>query len=186
MAALETAFVKLEDAFTTAELDFLETYGDRMLLHQAEIAAQGGDNSHIRITKVAWLDYKEEIAPVYDKLGQIVRHINQRYYQFEIDGLENLQYTVYRAEEQGHYNWHIDYGAKNPRPRKISVSLQLSEADAYEGCDLQFQAGHKIGTAPRTRGTLVAFPSFFLHRVTPVIRGTRKSLVCWASGPAFR
>lgn len=183
---LETAFVKLEDAFTPAELDHIEAHGDAMLLHKAQIAAQGGDNSHIRVTRVAWLDYDAQTAALYEKLGQIVRHINERCYQFDIDGLENLQYTVYRDAEQGHYNWHIDYGAKNPRPRKISLSLQLSDEAGYDGCDLEFQAGHKIGAAPRKRGTLVAFPAFFLHRVTPITRGTRKSLVCWAQGPAFR
>ena len=50
----------------------------------------------------------------------------------------------------------------------------------------QFQVSHKVGMAPRTRGAVIAFPSFFLHRVTPIISGTRKALVVWATGPEFR
>ena len=137
-------------------------------------------------TQIAWLEYAPEIAAFYDKMSAVVQHLNQNFYKFDITGLENFQYTVYHADQRGHYDWHIDFGAKNPRPRKISISLQLSDGDAYEGCDLQFQPGNKIGTAPRKRGTLVAFPSFFLHRVTPITAGTRKSLVCWVAGPAFR
>ena len=72
------------------------------------------------------------------------------------------------------------------KSRKLSLSLQLTDPSQYEGCDLQFQGGRRIETAPRTRGALIAFPSYVLHRVTPITRGVRKSLVCWVSGPEFR
>jgi PKHD-type hydroxylase len=183
---LENAFIKWEDAFTPQELDHIEAYGDKMI-HQKAVIAQPTDNDDaVRITQIAWLEYAPEIKAFYDKMAAVVQHLNQNFYKFDITGLENFQYTVYHADQRGHYDWHIDFGAKNPRPRKISISLQLSNDDAYEGCDLQFQPGNKIGTAPRKRGTLVAFPSFFLHRVTPITAGTRKSLVCWVAGPAFR
>ena len=73
-------------------------------------------------------------------------------------------------------------------PRKLSFSLQLSEDDSYEGCDLEIFGGStRVPMAvPRARGTLVAFPSYVMHRVTPVTRGTRKALVFWAGGPRFR
>lgn len=71
-------------------------------------------------------------------------------------------------------------------PRKITRSLQLSEPDAYDGCELEVRAAHLIDVAPRRRGTLVAFRANALHRVTPITRGTRKSLVAWAAGPEYR
>jgi PKHD-type hydroxylase len=61
----------------------------------------------------------------------------------------------------------------------------LSEADAYEGCNLELH-GADVQVAPRTRGTMIAFPSYMLHRVTPVLSGIRKSLVIWAAGTEFR
>lgn len=184
---LDNAFIKWDDAFTPEELAAIEAHGDSLLLQKAPLAQPTAQNyDDVRITRIAWIEYSPQTAAIYEKIGQVVRHLNQRFYRFDITGLENLQYTVYHGSEAGHYDWHIDYGPHNPKPRKISLSLQLSEADSYDGCDLQFQVGNKIGTAPRRRGTLIAFPSFFLHRVTPITRGTRKSLVCWVAGPAFR
>ncbi len=73
-----------------------------------------------------------------------------------------------------------------PEPRKLSLSLQLSDPARYQGCDLELSYGDGVQQAPRSRGTVIAFPSYVLHRVTPIASGTRKSLVIWASGPDFR
>ena len=48
------------------------------------------------------------------------------------------------------------------------------------------EAGSGPYRAHKARGTLVAFPSYVMHRVTPVTSGTRKSLVAWVAGPKFR
>ena len=64
--------------------------------------------------------------------------------------------------------------------------LQLSAPEDYQGCELQIHASAQIDTAPKTRGTLIAFPSYTLHRVTPITAGLRRSLVMWCSGPRFR
>ena len=71
-------------------------------------------------------------------------------------------------------------------PRKISLSLQLTDPSCYRGCDLVLEAGDGPYSAERTRGTLIAFPSYVLHRVTPIESGIRKSLVIWVAGPEFR
>ena len=70
--------------------------------------------------------------------------------------------------------------------RKLSLSVQLTDPERYGGCDLEFQAGNRIETAPRDRGAVIAFPSYVLHRVTPCGKGTRKALVAWTTGPQFR
>jgi PKHD-type hydroxylase len=167
-------------------VDAIERYGDAMVQQKAVIAIPGANDDAVRITQVAWMEHNAETDPFYKRFAQLVRHMNAEVYHFDINGLENFQYTVYHGNQGGHYDWHVDYGAHNPRPRKISLTVQLSAADAYEGGELQFQAGPKRGVAPRKRGTIIAFPSFFLHRVTPVTAGTRKSLVIWAAGPEFR
>lgn len=182
---MKNAFMVWEDVFSAAELDAFEEYGDRMVLQKATLAA-GDNDDDIRITQVAWLEHSAESAALYERIGQLVRKLNQEIYRFDVTGLENIQYTVYRAAQGGHYHWHIDHGPHNPKPRKISLSIQLTEPSQYAGCDLQFQVSNKIGVAPRKRGAIIAFPSFFLHRVTPIVSGTRKALVIWATGPEFR
>jgi len=74
-----------------------------------------------------------------------------------------------------YFDWHIDYG-RDPsdpaqEPRKITLSLQLSDAASYDGCDLEVRAAHLVDVAPRQRGALVAFRANALHRVTPITRG---------------
>ena len=107
-------------------------------------------------------------------------------YQFDLAGFsEHFQYTVYHASEGGHFGWHIDQ-IPNGAHRKLSFSLQLSDPGDYDGCDLELQCGPAIRAAPRTRGTLVAFPAYAIHRVTPIVSGTRRALVIWTAGPPFR
>lgn len=183
---MKNAFMVWNDAFSAAELDAFEAYGDSQVQQRAELALKNDINEEIRITRVAWLAHRPETAALYERVTQVVRRLNDEVYHFDITGLEDIQYTVYHGAEGGHYHWHIDHGPHNLQPRKLSLSVQLTEPSRYQGCELQFQVSNKIGVAPRTRGAIIAFPSFFLHRVTPIVSGTRKALVVWATGPAFR
>ena len=179
------ALVVVQDAFTAAEVDAIMRHGDALALEKATIAA--GSDTAIRITEVAWIARRAELAWLYERIEKLTLDINQRYFKFDIYGLvENLQYTVYREDAGGHYEWHVDRGTNTVEPRKISISIQLSEPGSYQGCDLELRGGTQVDTAPRGCGTLLAFPSFMLHRVTPIRSGTRKSLVAWVAGPEFR
>ena len=176
-----------EDAFSAAELTAIEKYGDSLARQKADLSGRRAGYDDIRITDVAWIERAPQIAWLYQRLEDIVLRLNAEFFRYELFGLaENLQYTVYHGAEGGHFDWHKDHGNVQEEPRKISLSLQLSQGDAYEGCDLQLQSAGHIQTAPRTRGTLIAFPSYVLHRVTPIRTGARKSLVMWAAGPEFR
>jgi len=64
--------------------------------------------------------------------------------------------------------------------------MQLSDPDEYEGGDLQFMFNQKIVSAPREKGTIIVFPSFMMHRVTPITKGVRKSIAGWVAGPPYR
>ena len=92
-------------------------------------------------------------------------------------GLEpGLQYTVYESSESGHYNWHVDAGQHSPEPRKISLSLQLSDPADYEGGRLVLEAGDGAYVAETLPGApLSPFPSYVLHRVTPTESGVPAS-----------
>lgn len=179
-------FVTWEGALTEKEVDAMVAYGDSLIHRKAEIASGRDGIDDVRITQLAWIERNAETEQFYARIAQLVLQLNQRFYRFALTGLENFQYTVYDGPEGGHYGWHIDYGRQSARPRKISLSIQLSDPADYEGCELQFQVDSKPAIAPRARGTLIAFPAFFLHRVTPVLSGTRKSLVVWATGPEFQ
>jgi PKHD-type hydroxylase len=99
---------------------------------------------------------------------------------------EMTQVSKYRSENKGHYDWHIDsHPPIGNTQRKLSISILLSDPSEFEGGELQFKGmeDRKILTK---QGSIVVFPSFVEHRVTPVTKGVRYSAVTWASGPAFR
>jgi len=182
-------YVAWPGVFTPQELDAIERIGDRLVTAKATLAgvAQASEYDAIRITETAWLQKDAETQWLWAKLGEIVRQLNERVFQFALTGFaEPFQYTVYRAERGSHYQWHADHGAKTATPRKLSISVQLSDGGAYEGCDLQTRIGKEAIPTPRDRGTVIAFPSYVLHRVTPITAGTRKALVAWAVGPRFK
>ncbi|HMH64493.1 MAG TPA: 2OG-Fe(II) oxygenase [Rhizomicrobium sp.] len=175
------------DAFTPKELDVIIALGDRLAPMKAEVIARKDDTDHLRITRVAWMERNDETAWLYAKLEEIVLRLNTEFFKYDLFGLvEAFQYTVYDDTEGGHYNWHVDLGTQNTEPRKISLSLQLTDPADYEGCRLVLEAGDGPYIADASRGTVIAFPSYVLHRVTPIESGVRKSLVIWVAGPEFR
>ena len=185
---LSGALVAWPDAFARHELDALVRLGDGLALEKAELS--GGGHENLRATQVAWVPRGEQTENLYRRMEELVLELNARYFRFDLSGLAMFQYALYGGAQGGHFDWHKDYG-RDPadpqqEPRKLTLSLQLSEPGDYEGCDLQIRAGNQIDTAPRARGTLIAFPANVLHQVTPIRSGIRRSLVVWAVGPDFR
>lgn len=154
--------------------------------------AQTGDglvNPHIRRTKIAWI---EKNVWIYGVINQYVNMANEYNFEYILDRncLENIQITQYTEGDSGYYGWHIDFDPRKnhySNKRKLSVSLQLSHPDEYEGGELQLRAlNNEIYIAPKQRGTLIVFDSRNLHQVTPITKGERISLVSWAHGPALK
>ena len=111
---------------------------------------------------------------------------NQKMWKFDLSTMnESIQYTEYYGSQEGGYDWHMDCGIEIQNQRKISVTVQLSDSNEYEGGDLQFNIGKEM-TAPSQKGAAILFPSFYLHRVTPVTSGIRKSFVLWVGGEPYR
>jgi hypothetical protein len=88
------------------------------VLSRAELAVAKHIDDDIRITRVAWLEPNAETAMLYERVTQVVRRLNDEIYHFDVTGLENIQYSVYHGSEGGNYQWHIDHGPHDPRPRK--------------------------------------------------------------------
>jgi predicted 2-oxoglutarate/Fe(II)-dependent dioxygenase YbiX len=182
-------FVFRENAFTAAEADAIVAMGDRLRLEKATTTYQQGNvvgDDPIRVTRTAWMARDAQTNWIYDRMERIARTLNHEIYRFDLTGFSDLfQYTVYHGEEGGHFGWHIDQ-ISQPALRKLSFSVQLSDPSDYEGCDLEIHAGTRIDKVTRAKGAVVAFPAYVMHRVTPIRSGTRKALVCWTAGPAFR
>ena len=110
---------------------------------------------------------------------------------YDIQSVETLQLTKYGRG--GFYDFHIDgYGSRKwsveGSVRKLSMSIQLN--DDYSGGEFQVARCHKgkleIETLEKERGSVILFPSVLEHRILPVTRGIRYSLVAWFLGPPFR
>jgi PKHD-type hydroxylase len=105
-------------------------------------------------------------------------------YGFDLD--ESIQEPLVVAYPEGGFlGWHTDLGSGSVSTRKISLSIQLSEAHEYEGGGLQMVCCEEPLAIPGI-GTLAAFPAHLAHRVMPVTRGARWALVTWFNGPPFR
>jgi PKHD-type hydroxylase len=185
---MESGTVSWHGLFGPALLDSWQRYFDRLPLEPARLST--GAQNPIRSTQVAWVRRNADTHDLYLRMEAIVLKLNAELFQFALSGLSTIQYGVYRDTETGHFDWHSDYGRQRSdpqqEPRKLTLSVQLSDGDSYEGGCMEIRTGHPVDIAPRERGTLIAFQSNALHRVTPIKRGVRRSLVAWATGPEFR
>ena len=123
---------------------------------------------------------------LYDRIWSAAQECNRLFFCVDIAGVEaNIQLARYDGSDLGFYNWHTDFAGIRPL-RKLSISIQLSRAEDYEGGELELMYGAEPQKLDKTRGAFLVFPSFMLHRVTPVTKGTRWSLVAWIAGTRWR
>jgi PKHD-type hydroxylase len=175
-------FAFWQEAFTPEQCDDIIRAGKERVLEPGKVSAQNVLKEDYRKSNVAFLT-PSEIRETYQKLTDYVLSLNERYFRFDISGFnEELQFTEY--ETGGVYNAHIDKQLRE-RVRKLTVVVQLSDPLDYEGGDLELIFGDEGKALPRDRGMLLLFPSYVLHRVTPVTSGTRHTLVGWITGKPF-
>jgi PKHD-type hydroxylase len=155
------------------------------LVSEAKLAS-GNTNAQIRRSQVVMLGNEQKYGWLYERILGAAQECNRLFFCVDIVGIEaNIQLGRYDGSDRGFYNWHTDFAAVRPL-RKLSISIQLSRAEDYEGGDLELMYGAEPMKLDRTRGAFIVFPSFMLHRVTPVTRGTRWSLVAWIVGARWR
>jgi PKHD-type hydroxylase len=123
---------------------------------------------------------------MYKKIEQVMLATNNNHFGFEGMRLtEPAQYTEYPTG--GFYDWHIDSDVNcqhEPPVRKISMTCLLSNESEFEGGGLELMSEGKI--ARPKQGQAIFFASFIRHRVVPISKGNRKSLVMWFGGPSFK
>tara|TARA_R110000751_G_scaffold58700_1_gene123614 strand:- start:3033 stop:3665 length:633 start_codon:yes stop_codon:yes gene_type:complete len=151
-----------------------------------------------RDSNVVWIEEKW----LYDLIQPYVHIANENAgWNFEWDRSEAVQFTIYKKNQ--YYGWHCDSWTdpyknihKNfdGKIRKLSVSVSLNDSSKYNGGELEFDLKNKdpgINTVTECKeikegGTVVVFPSFLWHRVKPITKGTRYSLVMWNLGKLFK
>lgn len=154
-------------------------------LGQGQISA-GNSDAKQRRSRVAFIGFEQRYAWLYQRLWAAVEACNAQCFDVDINSVEaNVQLARYDSSNKGFYDWHVDFGPTAPL-RKLSISIQLSSSEDYDGGDLELMYGSAPKQLDRTRGACIIFPSFMLHRVTPVTRGTRWSLVAWIHGKRWR
>ena len=180
-----TAYVVHKDLFTPDECKKLIEFGKSLPPQVAQVGAgtEGTVDEKKRISELFWLNWSQELDWLFARIAANVASANSAWWGFHLAGLsEALQLTHYKGSKKGHYDWHEDHGETGMfLHRKISGVVLLN--DKFKGGDFEFQ---RIGKPPEMSvGTMILFPSYKLHRVTPVTKGDRWSLVFWVNGPPF-
>jgi PKHD-type hydroxylase len=137
-----------------------------------------------RRTDVIWQDFMQPLGCIARSYMDIANQ--SAGWGYSLASQESTQIGRYKSSDNGYYDWHMDSAPpQNGIQRKLSISILLSDPSDFEGGELQFKnmEDHKVLTK---RGSIIVFPSFIEHRVTPVTKGVRYSAVTWASGPSFR
>lgn len=143
------------------------------------------DKTDIRLSEVCWLYPDDDLEFVFRKITDVVLNLNNRFFKFDIFGLsEGLQFTNYKAPSDK-YGKHIDR-ENDFLIRKLSLSIQLTDPNEYEGGELILYEDEKGTEMKKEQGTLVLFPSYILHEVKPITKGERNSLVTWVTGKPFK
>lgn len=148
---------------------------------------EGKVDKEKRRTDVSWMFPDQANAHIWEKISNTIWSANRQFFRFDLRGCyEAMQLGVYTEHDQGHYDWHIDSGLEtNTVPRKLSMALLLSDPSEFEGGELQIMRAGVPESVEQKRGRAWFFPSYLMHRVTPVTKGIRRSLVMWVGGPAF-
>lgn len=187
------SWVYWDNAFTNDELLKIESYCSSKETKTASIVGSEdlAEIKKIRKSNVQFYERNLETQWIFERFNSIIETINERYYGYDLNGYRDFQYTEYRGDESGEYNWHQDmlHGPNTFNyTRKLSMILCLSEPEKdFVGGQFEINTGNQEfpELVDVKRGRMIFFPSYIIHRVKPVTSGTRKSIVVWITGPKF-
>tara|TARA_Y100000033_G_C2731307_1_gene103591 strand:+ start:41 stop:613 length:573 start_codon:yes stop_codon:yes gene_type:complete len=158
---------------------------------QVGMGEDGNKKDAVRSSIVRWVNGKDQNSKfIYDLIWNYADQANRIAFGVDIREIYDIQYTIYDSKDEGHYDWHYDtfWGNNTLNDRKLSVTIQLSDTNDYEGgnflLDSQYEAPNPESL--RKKGTVLVFPSTISHKVEKVTKGVRKSLVAWIEGPKWR
>ena len=176
--------------FTPEQCKLIINAGRSCKPEQAKVGGgKGGKHdTKKRVTTISWIPFKK-MPEMYKVIENQISKVNLNHFMF--DGIrltEPAQFTEY--PKGGFYDWHMDlnaFGQNGEQPiRKISMTCLLSDPSEFTGGDLMFSDSGKQEPLKLKQGQAMFFASFMRHRVTPVKKGIRRSLVMWFGGPPFK
>ena len=157
---------------------------------------KGRDDPEVRKTSIHFI--KDKDNNINELAWHFLREANKIQFNYDLEYFQAIQFGEYK--DGGFYGWHQDASGIDPNneTRKLSLTLVLSNPDTFEGGELQFYNGgrpmedsdeitvEQVTNDIKSQGTVIVFDSRDFHRVTPVVKGTRHSIVCWCCGPNFK
>jgi len=175
-----------KECFTKEECNTIVNIAKSNSLIKGKISKDNSiEDISIRDSKICWLYPNDNMEWVFRRVTDVVLNLNERFFKFDVFGLnEGFQFTNYIAPS-GKYGKHVDR-SMNMAVRKLSISIQLTDPEEYEGGELYLYDDDKGTLMDKTQGTLILFPSYVLHEVMPVTKGERNSLVTWVTGKQFK
>ena len=174
--------------FTPQQCEMVIQAGHKQKLEVAQVGMnnpKGGVDTKKRTTTISWIPFKE-MTEMYSQIEATMQTSNLNHFGFEnMKITEPAQFTEY--PKGGFYDWHMDLdinGTHEPPVRKISMTILLSDPSTFKGGHLEFMEKNKVPELKQ--GQAIFFASFIRHRVAPVTKGMRRSLVMWFGGQPFR
>ena len=157
--------------------------------HNASVGSGKKDggivDTNTRTSHISWIPFSK-MPEMYRDIETTMKKVNGNHFGFDdVQITELAQYTEYPSG--GFYDWHMDSDinfAHEPTVRKISMTCLLSHEYEFEGGELEIEK--EENKVKLVQGQAIFFASFIRHRVAPVTKGVRKSLVMWFGGPPLR
>ena len=178
----QTTYYWFKNGFNDEDIQKVKDYIQK--LDFEESTTFSGNDKSVRDSQIKWIDCNPETEWLYEKIYNYAKEANDILYKFKLYySKDSIQYSKYSVN--GKYDWHIDIGEGTNSLRKLSCSILLNDPDDFEGGDFEYWVKKNPEKIPLEKGSVLFFPSFFLHRVREVFRGERESLVLWIGGDSY-
>jgi len=179
-----------DDVFSGEECDALLAAFDELTYTPGTMTRNGkpGVYLDLRHNRFSYILKEDPLWPAVFRIHEAMANINTNVFKADITDTFRGEVVKYDAAEGEDFAWHYDDPLWYPRVpyRKLTGVIQVTDPDSYSGGDLQLRDLDETITVKRKRGMLAVFPSCTSHRVTPITRGIRHTLVTFGIGPMWR
>ena len=179
-------WVKLAGVLTPAECQSVLCLASRFSPAQIVRSDDGVVDREHRRCESAIVEWSDNNNWLFDRIAGAVLEANDTHFRFDLNGFVE-EFAVLRYHENDQHDWHTDHGEGVGVWRKLTVVASLSDPATFEGGRIRLHEAedpdHEVSCE---MGSMLIFPSFIPHRVTPLTRGIRHVLVGWVYGPPFR
>jgi len=186
------SWLYFKQSIPTETCDHIINQSKNYPIQDATIGFNTGNkiDTAFRKSELRWINPDAE-PKIKDIIWYHANRANRDSFDVDLRYINDIQFTKYvgDSETPGKYDWHhdVDWQETKAFHRKLSLVIQLTDPDEYEGGDFEFDSTlPQLPPEAKLKGSVIVFPSFHVHRVTPVTKGVRHSLVTWVEGPHWR